>query len=102
MTIDCKTTNCQVCKGELKYYDTVIRTILSKGGLKHKHKIKRFKCVSCNKIYRQLPNYILKNKHYEREIINNVITGKINQDTLGFENYPSNITMKRWIREKNK
>ena len=38
-------------------------------------------------------------KQYDSEIIDGVIEGLIDSDTLGFEDYPCEMTMKRWREE---
>ena len=91
--------NCPICGGELKYYDRVKRIVRTKKGKKNDIHIKRFRCKTCNGIHREIVDDILPNKHYEREIILGVIERYITNETLGFENYPSEITMKRWLNE---
>lgn len=40
-------------------------------------------------------------KQYEAEIIDGVREGLIDSSTLGFEDYPSEMTMKRWRKEQS-
>ncbi len=80
----------------LKYYDTVKRILRSKNGVKNFIVIKRYKCVQCKYIRRILPEDLIRNKHYDVEIIRGVVEGLITSDTLGFEDYPCEVTMKRW------
>lgn len=90
---------CSRCGHLLKYRDTVKRKIKSIGGTSKYVQIPRFKCTNseCRSIYRELPDYILPFKQYEADIIEGVLDGFITSDTLGFEDYPSEITMKRWL-----
>lgn len=53
--------------------------------------------MTCNSIHREIPPEILPFKQYEKEIVEGVIEGLITSDTLGFEDYPCEMTMKRWI-----
>lgn len=71
-----------------------------KGGNKTFLKVRRFKCIECNKIHRELPEFIFEYKHYEAEIINGVMEGYITSDSIDYEDYPSEITMERWRSRK--
>ena len=95
MTIS-KTSTCPDCGGDLKHYDSVRRIVRTKGGDKHWVKVKRFRCVRCFKLHRALPDYIFPYKQYSADIIKSVLEGLITPETLGFEDYPSEMTMKRW------
>lgn len=98
MTIS-ETSFCPNCGGKLKYYDKVSRIVLTKGGAKNTVSVKRYRCVDCNKIHRFLPNFIFPYKHYDAEIIKGVLEGLITPDTLGYEDYPCEVTMIRWSRK---
>ncbi len=87
---------CPMCGGCLQYYDKVNRLVRGKGGKKRLIKVKRYKCLTCFCIHRQLPNYILPFKQYEAELIIGVIEKLITSETLGYEDYPCELTMKRW------
>lgn len=92
-------STCPECGGTLKYYDYVKRIVRTRGGVSWRIKVKRFKCVDCNRLRRVLPDAIFPYKHYEAEIIKGVINGDITPDTLGFEDYPCEMTMLRWTRK---
>lgn len=92
-------SNCPDCGGNLKYYDRVPRLIRVKGGVKTYLKIRRFKCNDCYKLHRELPDNIFPYKHYDAEIIKGVLDGYITTDTLGYEDYPCEMTMSRWTRK---
>lgn len=96
MTV-CNTLICPNCGGTLKHYDSVKRLLKTKNGVKRHIKIRRLKCVDCNKIHRELPETILPYKHYESEIVKGVREGLITPETIGFEDYPCSMTMFRWI-----
>ena len=53
-------------------------------------------------LHRELPSSIIPYKEYESEIIIGVIEGLITPETLGYEDYPCEMTMNRWINEKNR
>lgn len=98
MTIS-NVSTCPECGGTLKYYDNVRRIVRTKGGVSWHIKVKRFRCIECNRLHRMLPDTILPFKHYEAEIIEGVVNGIITSDTLGFEDYPCEMTMLRWTRK---
>ncbi len=87
---------CPVCGGDVKYYDRVRRTVRTKNGKKFYSKLERVRCTRCGRIHRVVPNYILPYKHYEKEVIVGVLEGLITPETLGFEDYPCELTMQRW------
>ena len=89
-------TKCPICGGDLKHYDRVERVVRTKGGLIKKKKIRRVRCIMCRKLHRELPDFLIPYKQYEAEIIKGVIDGYITTETLGFEDYPCEMTMKRW------
>ena len=90
-------TSCPNCGGDLKRYDNVSRLVRTKGGLGKYIKVRRWKCVECNSIHREISNDIHPYKQYESEIINGVLDGLITCDTIGFEDRPCEMTMKRWL-----
>ena len=93
-------TKCPKCGNELTYYDTVRRVLLSKYRVSRKLYIRRLHCVGCGSYHRELPPYIFLHKWYDGEIIQGVLDGIITSDTLGFEDYPCEETMKTWKSQK--
>lgn len=91
-------TKCPICKGTLKYYDKVSRIVRTKGGIKRTIRVRRLKCVVCRKLHRELPRFIFPYKQYEADIITGVIDRLITTETLGFEDYPCEMTMNRWMK----
>lgn len=98
MTIS-NTSICPDCAGTLKRYDKVRRIVRAAGGAARWVYILRFRCKDCGRIRRVLPDFLSPYKHYAKDIINSVLDGTITSDTLGFEDYPCEVTMKRWTRE---
>lgn len=90
---------CTKCGGSMRYYDKAKRCIKTKGGVVEWVYVKRYECKKCGKVERKLPKNILPYKHYEKEIIDGVTEGLIDSDTLGYEDYPCEMTMKRWREE---
>ena len=91
---------CPYCNGVLKYYDSVRRVVKGKNGKKKYVIVHRFRCSKCNSIHRELPSYILPYKLYEADIIMGVINGTITSWTVGYEDYPCETTMQRWIHTR--
>lgn len=89
-------TRCPKCGGHLKYYNTVKRIIKNKGGKNEHIYLRQFICDKCSSIHRELPNNLLPYKHYNAEIIEGVVSNKITSDDICYEDFPSEITMKRW------
>lgn len=40
-------------------------------------------------------------RHYKKDVIFGVIEGLIDSDTLGYEDFPTEMQMSRWISEFN-
>lgn len=87
---------CPDCNGQLRYYDKVKRIIRTKKRTTTYLVIKRYRCQKCGKMHRELPEEIIPFKQYEKEVIEGVLDGLITSETLGFEDYPCEMTMIRW------
>jgi len=88
---------CPKCGADLKYYDTVRRTVRTKQRKVRRAYIRRLRCPVCGSIHRELPSFIFPFKQYEKEIILGVLDGLITPETLGFEDYPCEATMQYWL-----
>ena len=93
---------CPKCSGKLKYFDHVKRIVRTKARKTEWIEIKRFRCMSCGSLHREIPKELFPYKQYEAEVINGVIEGIITCETLGFEDYPCEMTMFRWISENRR
>ncbi len=91
---------CPYCSGLLKYYDTVRRIIRIKERKTYWVKIRRLKCNNCGTVHRELPAFIFPYKQYHAKIIFNVLSERITYETLGYEDYPCEMTMNRWRTQK--
>lgn len=94
-------TECPNCGGELRFWDMVNRLIRYENGDKEWTRIRRMKCKKCGKLHRELPDYILPFKQYDAEIIKEIQNGSITSDDLGYENYPTELTMLRWKKSRD-
>ena len=92
---------CPLCRGGLKRYDKVKRIVRSKYGRRTYIFVTRLRCTDCKSIHRQLSDNLFPYKQYDADIIRGVIEGFITQDTIGFEDYPSDVTMRRWRNQFN-
>lgn len=90
------TPTCKACGGGTKAYDRVKRILKERRGAVSWHYVYRFKCEVCGHVQRELPDYMLPYKHYSKDIIEGVVEGLITERTYGFEDYPCEMTMKRW------
>lgn len=94
--INSNISSCPSCGGKLKHYDKVVRIVRTKGRKTDYVEIKRLRCVDCRSVHREIPEFIFPHKQYEAEVIQGVLEGLITADTLGFEDYPCEMTMIRW------
>lgn len=90
---------CPKCCVPLKKYDTVKRIVRGKNHSKKIVSIERYRCPKCQAIHRILPGTLYPYKQYEADIIDGVIQNLIDPDTLGFEDFPCEQTMKRWKKQ---
>ena len=93
-------TSCPNCHGILNYYDTVNRIMRSKSQKVRQIRIRRLKCSACGSIHREIPSIVFPYKQYEAEVIVGVLEGFITPETLGYEDYPCEMTMGRWKAQK--
>ncbi len=100
MVIKAEST-CPKCGGELKHYDTVKRIIRTKGRRTEWIRIARVRCTRCGTFHRSLPEDLLPFKQYEAEVIFGVLEELITCETVGFEDYPCEMTMERWKTQKS-
>lgn len=91
---------CRKCGQAMKYYDTVQRIVRTKNRKTEWVKVKRFRCTVCSELHRNLPTFLLPYKQYETEVIKGVLEGLITSETLGYEDYPCEMTMIRWKKAR--
>jgi hypothetical protein len=91
---------CPLCGGKLKYYDKVKRIVRTKGRVSKHIDMRRLQCVKCDAVHREIPDDIFPYKQYEAEVIRGVLEGFITCETLGYEDYPCEMTMARWRARK--
>ncbi|MBR1703164.1 MAG: hypothetical protein IJ716_14650 [Lachnospiraceae bacterium] len=89
-------TICPKCGGKLKHYDTIRRRVLGKSRLEKRVFVERLRCLDCKSYHHAIPALIFPYKHYDAEIIQGVLDGYITPETLGYEDYPCEMTMTRW------
>lgn len=91
---------CPKCGGELKHYDSVRRIVRTKARRTNRVRLRRLRCVKCGAVHRSLPDTLYPYKQYETEVILGVLEGLITCETIGFEDYPCEMTMERWKAQK--
>lgn len=94
--ITTNTLNCPKCGGQLKFFDNVKRIVRTKARATEWIDLRRFRCTACGSLHRELPETLFPYKQYEAEVIIGVVEGLITCETLGFEDYPCEMTMSRW------
>lgn len=87
---------CEKCGTEMKRYDKVNRTLRVRYGRRERMYLERYRCPNCGHIIRRLPKEVVRFKQYHADVIEGVLNGWITPDTIGFEDFPSEMTMKRW------
>ena len=78
------------------YRDQCTRQEKTAGGDKWKYRISRYRCKPCKHTLRVLPAFLAPYKHYNVDIIMNVVDGRITSDDPEYEMYPCEKTMFRW------
>ena len=91
---------CPHCGGQTHHYDKTKRKIQTTGGKMKTIEVERRRCYKCGQTHRVLPYELIPFKHYEKEIIFGVLEGFITPETLGYEDYPSEMTMNRWLHDE--
>lgn len=91
---------CPKCGGDLKHYDSVRRIVRTKARRTTRVKLRRLRCIGCGALHRVLPDTLFPYKQYEAEVIRGVLEGLITYETIGFEDYPCEMTMARWKTQK--
>lgn len=87
---------CDICNVEMDPFDRVKRIVRTKYHRTYWVYVRRVRCPICLKTHRVLPGYIMPYKQYEKAVIFGVVEGLIDAQTLGFEDYPCELTMRRW------
>lgn len=77
----------------MKYRSTTKRIVKFPGGEKREILIPVLTC--CGKYRRDIPDYLVRFKHYTKETIEKVVSEDVSEDIL-YEDFPSEVTMKRW------
>ena len=75
----------------MKVHSTVLRHYRTEDGAKHWVRIRRLRCKKCRKIHRQLPDTILPYKHYQAQVIEEVL-----DDAKPEPTGPESSTLYRW------
>lgn len=89
---------CPVCQSSMHYRDSRKRIRKKEGGIKEFLMIRRFQCDHCQSYHNELPDCLVPFKHYETEVISGVLDGVVSPNDLDAEDYPSFMTMLRWLQ----
>lgn len=93
---------CPFCNEIMDGYDTVMRTSKSYDNDDTNYFIPRYICpndmCSCH-IMRVLPDFIEPRKHYNAEIIEDAVSGRVYPGDDCFDDYPCDSTFRNWNKE---
>lgn len=89
---------CPICGHPLKTRDHVLRIMRGSNNEIRWLCIRRLICTneSCHAIHRELPDMLAPHKYFELDVITGVLDVLITPDTKGFEDHPSESTIKHW------
>lgn len=68
------------------------------GGVKEWYLIRRLKCSGdrCGRLHNELPDCLCPYKHYDSQLIEDVVEGVVSEADAATEDYPCEGTMKHW------
>jgi len=66
---------CPDCRVLLSGYDTRTRHVIDSSGIKHCFLLRRLRCPNCKAIHLELPDFMQPKKHYEAQLIADVVAG---------------------------
>lgn len=87
---------CPCCGGALHKRDKRRRVHKLEGGKKEWYIINRLKCERCGKLHNELPDCLVPYKHYDAQLIEDVVDGTVSEEDPAAEDYPCEGTMKHW------
>ncbi len=86
---------CPDCGLLLSGYDTRARHVIDNSGEVRWFLLRRLRCNGCCKLHLELPDFMQPKKHYEAQLINDVLAGR--SDFCPADD----STIRRWKRAKN-
>src|SRR5690606_35509664 len=84
--------SCPCCGGRLKIIGSRNRKAIERSGEVKVYNIRRMRCVSCDRIHHELPDFLVPYKRYESECIEAVLTNPSQHDVAADES-----TIYRWF-----
>ena len=90
---------CPICGAPLTARDHKKRVWKKERGEKSWVMIRRLVCTNkvCNHLHNELPDFLIPYKHYEAQLIEDVIDETITEDDVAEMDYPSLMTIKVWM-----
>ena len=90
-----QTPLCPDCGLLLSGYDTRRRHVIDDTGAARWFLLRRLRCSSCGKLHLEIPDFMQARKHYEAQLIRDVLAGRS-------ESCPADdSTIRRWKNEKS-
>ena len=84
----------------MRHRDYAPRIVKFAGGVILRGKVERRYCPECRIVRRRLTNDLYPYIHYSGYIVDDVLSGRVTPDTIGYEDYPCEMTMMRWKSRK--
>ena len=93
-------SQCPICGSLLKKRDKRLRIHKLTGGKKEWYLINRLKCSNeqCGRMHNELPDCLSPYKHYDAQLIEDVVEGVVSEEDKECEDYPCVQTMNHWKR----
>ncbi|MCR5147508.1 MAG: DUF6431 domain-containing protein [Eubacterium sp.] len=90
---------CPICGAPLAARDHKKRVWKKERGEKSWVMIRRLVCTNkdCNHLHNELPDFLIPYKHYEAQLIEDVIEETITEDDVVEMDYPSLMTIRVWM-----
>lgn len=85
---------CPDCGQLLSGYDGRRRHVINSSGEKLWFRLRRLRCLSCEKLHLELPDFMVPRKHYEGWVIDEVLAGRSGACPA------DDSTIRRWKRKK--
>lgn len=86
---------CPQCGTVLSGYDNRKRHAIDDFGNKQWYRLRRLKCRPCKKLHLEIPDFIQPQKHYEKGVISNALSGNTCSCPA------DDSTIRRWKSENN-
>ena len=84
---------CPDCNGSMTVRGSVKRIVKDSDAIDYTFRLRRLRCLTCNKIHTEIPDLMLPHKHYSRKTIEQYLREKADCAA-------DNKTLYRWRKER--